>query len=165
MGNVMIRFLTCAGVAAMLAAIVAGCNNYGGSAAVVACSTPAGMQASLIYPAPGSTGIPDNVSQVIVATNSTLPPDWQVTYGWDAALSYSGVIHYGLEFVSVPPSPLPSPAATPGFGGTAQYWSSTLQYGVGVAPNLTPATVITVQLNDLNSTCSPGITLGTFTSQ
>jgi hypothetical protein len=166
----MIRIVTCAGVAAMLAAIVAGCNNSS-TVSVAACSTPVGMQASLIYPAPGSTAIPDNVPQVIVATNSTLPPDWQVGYGWDVLLAYAfsstyGSGHYGNEFVSASPSPLPSPAATPGFSGTAQYWSSTFTYGGALAiPNLPPATPITVELNDSNSTCSPGIVLGTFTTQ
>lgn len=166
----MLRAVTCAGVAAMLAAIVTGCNN-GSTANIVACSTPAGMQASLIYPAPGSTAIPDNVSQIIIATNSTLPSDWQVTYGWDAVATYPasstyGNGHPGTEFVSTAASPLPSPAATPGFSGTAQYWSSTLVYGgPNALPNLPPATQITVVLNDLNSSCYPGVPLGSFTTQ
>jgi hypothetical protein len=168
MGNAMIRFVTCTGIAAMLAAIVSGCNSYNG-VNVVACSTPAGMQASLIYPAPGSTAIPDNVSQIIIATNSTLPADWQVTYGWDALLTFNnpnfGNAHYGNEFVSTAASPLPSPAATPAFAGPYQYWSSTIPYGPPNFPNLPPATAITVQLNDLNTTCSPGITIGGFTTQ
>jgi hypothetical protein len=169
MANARIRSLTYAGVAAVLAAIVAGCG--GNSVTVAACSTPAGMQASLIYPAPGSTGIPDNVSQVIIATNSTLPSDWQVGYGWNVLLAYAysgayGSGHYGAEFVAASPSPLPSPAATPGFAGPYQYWSSTIPYGgVSAIPNLPPATAITVELNDSNSNCYPGVAIGGFTSQ
>lgn len=167
----MIRFVTCAGAAAMLAAIVAGCGGYNNGVNVVACSTPAGMQASLIYPAPGSTAIPDNVAQIIIATNSTLPSDWQVTYGWDAVAAYStltgyGNGHAGNEFVSTAASPLPSPAATPGFSGPAQYWSSSLTYGgASGLPNLPPNTPITVELNDLNSSCFPGVAIGSFTTQ
>lgn len=169
MSKAMIRNVTGAGIAALLAAIVAGCG--GSTVNVSACSTPVGMQASLIYPAPGSTAIPDNVSQVIIATNNTLPSDWQVGYGWDVLLAYAfngayGSGHYGNEFVSASPSPLPSPAATPGFAGPYQYWSSTIPYGgANALPNLPPASAITVELNDLNSNCYPGVVIGSFTTQ
>lgn len=164
----MIRLVTYVAAAAALAAVIAGCNNGCTNCVTVSpCATPSGMAASLIYPAPGSTGIPDNVSQVVVATNSTIPSDWSTGQGWDILLSYAyspayGNGHYGNAFASTA-APFPTPNATPAFSGTPQYWSSPLTYTN--APNLPPATLITVELNDLNSVCFPGVTIGTFTSQ
>ena len=161
-----VRVLTYVAAAAVLAAVIAGCNSGNTTTNVAPCGTPAGMQAQLVYPAPGSTGIPDNVSQIIVATNSTLPPDWQGGTGWDVLLAYAynpayGSGHYGLGFTAAA-TPFPSPTATPSFANPT-YWSSTITYSN--APNLPPASQITVELNDLNSTCYPGVTIGTFTTQ
>ena len=164
----MIRLVTYVAAAAALAAIFAGCNSgCSNCVTVLPCGTPAGMAASLIYPAPGSTAIPDNVSQIVLATNSTLPPDWQTGQGWDILLSYpySGAYgngHYANEFVTATP-PFPTPNATPSFSGTPQYWSSTMSYVS--APNLPPGTLITVEMNDQNSVCFPGVTIGAFTTQ
>jgi hypothetical protein len=161
-----VRVLTYVAAAAVFAAIIAGCNSGSNTVNVAPCGTPAGMQAQLIYPAPGSTAIPDNVSQIIVATNGTLPADWQTGNGWDVLLAYNfnpayGNGHYGNMFAAAA-TPFPSPAATPSFANPT-YYSSTISYTN--APNLPPATQVTVQLNDLNSTCYPGITIGTFTTQ
>lgn len=163
----MTRAVTYVAAIAALAAIIAGCNSNCTSCVTVApCSTPAGMQASVVYPAPGSTAIPDNVAQVVIATNSTLPSDWQSGAGWDVLLSYAysaayGNGHYGNQFVTATP-PFPAPTATPSFA-SPQYWSSTFSYVS--APNLPPGTLVTVELNDLNTNCYPGVAIGTFTSQ
>lgn len=164
----MIRLVTYVAAAVAVVAIVAGCGGGGctNCVAVTPCVTPAGMLASLSYPLPGATAVPGNISQVIVATNSTLPSDWQAGAGWDVLLAYpfssaysNG--HYGAEFTAAT-APYPTPTATPSFAGP-QYWSSTISYVN--APNLPPGTQITVELNDANSYCFPGVTIGTFTTQ
>src|SRR5579883_2981153 len=96
-GDAMIRLrvLTYVAAAAVFAAIVAGCNSGNSTVNVAPCGTPAGMQAQLIYPAPGSTAIPDNVSQIVVATGTGLPTDWQSGSGWDVLLAYSYNPAYG----------------------------------------------------------------------
>lgn len=165
----MIRFATFIAVLAAIAAVVAGCSNNSSCTNCVTvspCSTPAGMQASVVYPAPGSTGIPDNVAQIVIATNSTLPADWQSGSGWDVLLAYAysgayGNGHYGNPFATATP-PFPQPTATPSFASPS-YWSSTFTYSA--APNLPPGSYIAVELNDLNTNCYPGVTIGSFTSQ
>jgi len=167
----MTRILPFAAVLAVMAAVIAGCNganNSTSTATILPCGTPAGMLASLSYPVPGAVNVPDNLAQVIVDTNYTLPSDWQAGLGWDVVLLYNanvnayGTGHFGNGFVGAS-TPYPTPTATPSFSNPA-IWSSTINYVN--APNLPPATVITVELNDLeNQNCFGGPVLGTFTSQ
>lgn len=123
------------------------------------------MKYALVYPAPSSTGVPTNLSQAIVATSGTLPSDWQSGSGWDVALIYTQVGTYpgsvlGNIFASTNP-PFPTPNATPSFASPA-YWNSPISYTVNTP--LPPGTFITATLNDLNSTCFPGVTIGTFST-
>jgi len=89
------------------------------------------VQVALIYPAPGSTPIPDAFTQVIIAASGALP----------AA------------------SPFPSPAATPPFANPTYYTSTNGGY------TFASQTLLTAQINDLNSNCTPGSSLGSFTTQ
>ena len=147
------RTATLAGACAVLglAAVLASCGPSG-NAAPPTCVAPAGVQAALVYPAPGATGIPDTFSQVAIATQGALPATFDV-----AIVASSNVVLFGSVLPAA--SPLPSPAATPPFGGPT-YLTST-NPGVTFASG----TTLTAQLNDLNSSCTPGTVLGTFTVQ
>jgi hypothetical protein len=145
---------------------LAACNNNG-SSSVSACGLPAGMQAALVYPAPNATRISTTVSQVVVGTSGTLPSDWQSGSGWDVELVYtpSGTYPggaFGMEFASASP-PFPAPNATPSFANPS-YWSSSFSYASNSNTPLPPGTSITVWLNDLNSSCFPGVTIGSFST-
>jgi hypothetical protein len=162
------RILGALGALAAAALIAAGCNNNGcyGCVTVSACSVPAGLKYALVYPAPSSTGVPTNLSQVIVATSGTLPSDWQTGSGWDVVLLYNAVGSYpgsvaGNIFASVNP-PFPTPNATPSFSSPS-YFSSSINYTTVNTP-MPPGMLITAELNDLNSTCYPGVTIGTFST-
>src|SRR5579872_3249682 len=133
---------------AAAALVAAGCNNNNGCYNCVtfsACTVPSGMKYALVYPAPSATGIPTNLSQAIVATSGTLPPDWNTGNGWDVELvytqtgSYNGAV-LGQEFVAASP-PFPTPNATPSFSSPT-YWSSTFSY-TNLNTPLPPGTLIT----------------------
>ncbi len=136
-----------------LGATLASCGGGGGSVAPVPCTPPAGVQAALIYPAPGSTAIPDQFAQVIIASSGPLPATFDVT------LSAGGGTVYFSQIVPAQ-TPFPSPAATPPFANPT-YYSSTN----GNAITFVSATTLTAQINDLNSNCTPGTSLGSFTVQ
>jgi hypothetical protein len=126
-------------------------NNF--NSAGLPCGAPSG-QVALAYPAPGSTGIPDNFQGVIFASTSGLTSGYQAVIV--PAGSSSGV---SLEPVAPAPTPLPSPFAIPNFNNPIYQESASNGY---VLP---AATQIGVYLNDLGSNCSPTKLLGTFTSQ
>lgn len=155
---------------AAAALIVAGCNNNScyGCVTISPCSVPAGMQYALVYPAPSSTAVSTTLSQVVVATSGTLPSDWQTGSGWDVELVYTQSSAYpygaalGQEFVATNP-PFPTPNATPSFSSPS-YWSSAFSYTPSASSPLPPGSVITATLNDLNSTCYPGVTIATFST-
>ena len=143
--------LALAGAAAALAA----CNS--GSAAPAPpgpCGSPAGVsQTVLVYPAPGATAVPDSIPLVIVGSTSAIPAGWSV-----AAVTNTGQGAIGTQF-TVAPTPLPSPNQTPSFANPVYQSSS-----VNASPPFA-GTVVTVYLNNLNSSCVPSVPLGTFTTQ
>jgi hypothetical protein len=134
-----------------LAACSGNPNNF--NSANLPCGAPTG-QVALAYPAPGSTGIPDNFAGIVFASTGGL------TSGYGAYIvpagSSSGTL---LETVAAAPSPLPSPYAVPSFANPIYQESAS---GGTILP---AATQIGVYLNDLNSNCQPTKLLGTFTSQ
>lgn len=157
------------GALAAAALIAAGCNNSNcyGCATISACSVPAGMKYALVYPAPSSTAVTTNLAQVVVGTSGTLPSDWQSGSGWDVELLYTPTGAYpgailGQTFATTNP-PFPAPNATPSFSSPS-YWSSSISYAANANTPLPPGTLITATLNDLNSTCFPGVTIGTFST-
>jgi hypothetical protein len=126
------------------------------------------MQYSLIYPVPSSTGNPTSLSEVVVATTGTLPGAWTSGSGWDVELNYTATGAYpghalGNEFATISPSAIPTPNATPSFSNPS-YWQSSFSYAANANTPLPPGTTITATLNNLNSSCYPGVTIGTFST-
>ena len=139
--------LAVVGVAALVA-----CNSSNVLTSVPVCGASLGKVA-LVYPAPNSTGIPDNFAGVIFGSSTTLPSSYQALL-----LSAASPQFVPLGFVTAAPSPLPSPYQTPSFANPV--------YQESAAGGLTlqPAKPVAVYLNDQNSNCSPAL-LGSFTSQ
>lgn len=146
--------------AALAAVALAACNNgystpFAGPTPGPTCAPPAGMQYALVYPAPSSTAIPDNISQVIVGSSAAFPSTWDVTVV-TVNTAYPG----GLGGAFQPASPpFPTPNATPSFSNPV-YQSSSLS-GLGVFGS---QEVVNVYLNDLGANCSPLGPIGSFTT-
>lgn len=155
----MLRRVSFLGIFAVLAAAaaLASCGQTSAPSPPGICGLPAGVQVALVYPEPGATGVSDTFTQVILASQGTLP----ATY--DAALfgsTYNGFIPFGAVLPAQ--TPLPSPAATPPSTFTNPvYYTSTNPGGFSFASG----TVVTVDINDLYSSCLPGMALGSFTVQ
>jgi hypothetical protein len=118
------------------------------------CSLPSGTTTVLVYPAPGSTGIPDNFGAVVLGSSRALPASFDV-------LIVSNTTNNGVYYntLGAGPSPLPSPAATPGFANPV--------YQTSGNPGVTwfGGSALTVYLNDTGSNCVPTLSLGTFNVQ
>jgi len=139
--------LALVGVAALVA-----CNSSNAINSVPNCGAPSG-KVVLVYPAPNSTGIPDNFPGVIFGSSSGLASSYQ------ALLLPAGNSQFvPLESVAAAPSPLPSPYQTPSFANPV--YQESASGGV----TLPSGTSVQVFLNDQNSNCSPAL-LGAFTSQ
>jgi hypothetical protein len=116
------------------------------------CSPPAGTQVALVYPAPGSTAIPDNLGQIIIGSTAALPSSWNAV-----TVSPNATVGWGT-FTSVSP-PFPTPNATPSFANPV-YQSSAINGTF--ASNET----VSVYINDTASAnCTPFGPLGSFTTQ
>lgn len=167
----MIRILSCLVALAALEVVAVGCGStctYCTTTNVSACTVPAGMQYSLVYPVPSSTGNPTSLAQVVVATSGTLPPTWMSGNGWDVELNYTATGAYpghalGGDFATIAPSAIPTPNATPSFSNPS-YFTSTFSYAANANTPLPPGTSITATLNNLNSSFYPGVTIGTFST-
>ena len=131
-------------------------NNPGPPAPGPTCSPPAGVQSALVYPAPGSTAIPDAFGQVIIGSTAALPSSWDVVLTTALSPSSLGGVHGGT-FQSATP-PFPTPTATPSFANPV-YQSSSFSGG-----NF-PGEVVQVFLNDTSSNCTPLGPIGSFTTQ
>jgi hypothetical protein len=76
------------------------------------CNPPNGIATTLVYPAPNSTGIPDNVSLVVFGSSAALPASFQAYLVNNTTLNSVYFNPLGTA-----PSPLPTPAAVPPFPG------------------------------------------------
>jgi hypothetical protein len=145
-----------AAVFTIVAALVAlgGCNSSSTSnpPPPPLCGAPSGP-VSLAYPAPGSTGIPDNFSGVIFVSKNGLYNSYQA---WLALPGAS--LPVVLQPVANAPTPLPSPLATPSYANPIYQMSSS---GAVVLP---AASKIGVYLNNANSSCTASYQ-GSFTTQ
>jgi hypothetical protein len=149
-------------------ASMAGCSAFwegasGGISKNLPCNPPAGVQDALIYPASGSTGIPDNLSEVIFATSSlTGLSQYNAHFSDDTSLG-TYQVDFGL-FQSWN-TPIPQPAATPPFSDityNASINSGGTGTGTGTAVVFPQGHTIRVQLK--HGTCTP-VDFGTFTVQ
>ncbi len=127
-----------------------GCNSSSSPQPI--CGAPSGTVV-VAYPAPNSTGIPDNITGIIFASTKGLYTSYN-------AIVVPNGSSIGTPFAPVAAfnPPLPSPNAVPSFPNPIYQSSSAAGY---VLP---AATVISVYLNDLNSNCGPRL-MSTFTSQ
>lgn len=140
------------GIAAIAA--LAACNTSTVNNTPGPCGSPPGVsQTVLAYPAPGATGIPDSIPQVIVGSTSAIPSGWGVT-----VVSTVGQGVNGAPFTTAP-TPLPTPNQIPSFANPV-YQSSAVNASPGFA-----GSTVTVYLNNLNSSCLPSQSIGTFTTQ
>ncbi len=147
------RFLPWGTLAICGIALVA-CNNNSGVSAPGPCGTPPGVsQTVMVYPAPGATGVPDSLTQVIVGSTSAIPSGWGVTLIAPA----TGQGLQGGAFQTAP-APLPTPNQTPTFANPV-YQTSTFS-ALDVA-----GSSIAVYLNNLNSDCVESQQIGSFTTQ
>jgi hypothetical protein len=141
---------------AAAAAALAACNNGGGTTLPrpgPTCTPPPGTQSALVYPAPGSTAIPDRFGQVVIGSAPALPPSWDVVLV--TPLSPFGLA--GGTFTTATP-PFPSPNATPAFANPV-YQSSSF------AGASFPGEVVRVFLNNTAAGCTPAGPIGSFTTQ
>jgi hypothetical protein len=137
-------------VAAML---LTGCNGNS-TANTIPCAPPSGIQTVLVYPAPGSSGLPDNLGQVVLGSTGALPSTYQAYLINNAT---QNAVAFNL--VGTPPNPLPTPDALPTFANPV-YQASANPGGAFVS-----GSAISVYLNNANSGCVPTVSLGTFTVQ
>lgn len=139
------------GVATAVA--LAGCNSNSTSNPSP-CTPPAGTQTVLVYPAPNSTGIPDNVGLVVLGSTSALPASYQA---YVVNTTTQNAVTFNL--VGTPPSPIPAPNAVPSFANPV-YQASGNPGAVFV-----PGSTINVYLNNVNSGCVPSTSIGSFRVQ
>lgn len=144
------------GVLVLAAVVLAGCNsNSGSNPPTGTCGPPVGTTVALVYPAPNSTGIPDNFGVVVLGSTAALPGGYDV---YVVNNTTQNSVYFNT--VGVPPSPLPSPYATPAFANPV-YQSSGNPGTTFVA-----GSTITVYLNNANNqNCIPTTSLGSFTVQ
>lgn len=147
--NKFLAWIAVAGAACALAA----CNSGNSNSTPGPCGTPPGVaQTVLVYPAPGATGVPDSIGNIIVGSTSAIPNTWGLTV--INALAQGG---NGAAFISAP-TPFPTPNQTPGFANPVYQSSS-------VAGLVTAGSTIAVFFNNLGSNCLPSTQIGTFTTQ
>jgi hypothetical protein len=146
-------------------ASMAGCAKPALPGAGSACAPPGGTQDVLIYPAPGSTGIPDNLGEVIFATSSVDGLYLYNTHLIDE--TGGGKLQVDFGPFEVWGLPIPQPAVTPPFSNAnvlASVNSGPGGIGTGTGPPIvfSQGHTITVQLAD--GACNP-VTFGSFTVQ
>jgi len=132
---------------------LAGCggsNNY--NSANLPCGAPQGKYA-LVYPANGSTGIPDNIAGIVFGSTNGLTASYQAYL-----LPAGSSTFFQFEPVAPAPSPLPTPDTLPTFANPI------FQESASGGQILPAATQITVYLNDGFSNCNPTAS-GSFTTQ
>jgi len=142
---------------AFVALVLAACGggNTPTSPGPVPCPLAAGANAipappDLLYPVANATAVPDGNFTMVAGYGSIAPPVAQLVPGGGGATVTAGA--WGP-----PPSPLPSPAATPRFP------METL-YGAAIPP-LAARTAYTVQVTVGTPPCQTTETAGSFTTQ
>ena len=136
--------------------LTAGCNSGNTvSPTTSPCVLPAGIQATLVYPAPNSTHNSTSLPQIYVATSSALPVSWDVELLFPGGSAYLGGTVQSVSYASIP-----TPNQTPSFSNPI-YYSSAFNNVIQPIPS---GTTITATLNDTSSSCFPGVTLANFST-
>lgn len=134
------------------AALLASCGPGPSNATPGTCGS-AFTSFAVVYPAPGATGIPDNLPGIVFATSGGLAATSQ------ALLVPAGSsVFLPFAYVAAAPNPLPSPNAPPSFANPVY------QESASAGTILPAATLVSVYFNEANSNCTPGL-LSTFTTQ
>lgn len=141
-------------------ASMAGCAKHAVPGAGLPCAPPEGVQDVLIYPAPGSTGIPGNLGEVIFATSSVGGLYLYNAHLIDETAGGTLQVNFGPFGGWVSPT-LPQPAVMPPFSN-ADYFASVNQGGIGTGASFSSGHQIAVQL--AKGACNP-VTFGSFTVQ
>ena len=144
---------TMIGFFAGTALLLAGCNS-GSSSNPSPCTPPNGISTVLVYPAPGSTGTPDNLGVVVLGSTAALPSGFQAVL---ANNTTGNTVTFNL--VGTAPNPLPTPNTLPAFAKPV--YQSSGNPGVTFVTGST----ISVYLNNVNSGCVPTTSLGSFRVQ
>jgi hypothetical protein len=133
----------------LLAACGGGDSGFGVSGS---CAPPAGTRTALVYPAPGSRGIPDDFGLVILGSTAALPPTYQVHVVSSARQALL------FENMSPAPHPLPVPN-TP-----APFADPVYQSSANPGQTFAAGTTVSVYLNNENgsSYCLATLLLGSF---
>ena len=137
------------------AALAAGCNNNTYNNTPGQCNPNSGVSVAMVYPAPNSTGIPDNFSYVVLGSSSALPNNFAVAI----ANNTTGNGLFAFNGVGAPPSPIPTPFATPAFANPVYQASG----NPGIS--FVAGSQLTVYFNNLTSNCVATLNLGSFRVQ
>ena len=144
------------GLLGVAAVVVAGCNSGATSGTSSPCGFPVGTSSVLVYPAPGATGIPDNVSVIVLGSTAALPG----AYG-TLLVNNSSQNSVFFNQVAAAPNPLPLPNAIPSFANPVYQSSGNPQGSV----TFVAGSSVSVYLNNTSGACTPTLLLGTFTVQ
>jgi len=117
------------------------------------CAPPSGTQTTLVYPAPGATGIPDDFGLVVLGSTAALPPSYQVH-----VVNNTGQNAVSFGSMSAATDPLPTPNAPPAFA------SPVYQASVNPGQTFAAGTIVSVYLNEETGSayCLATLKLGSF---
>jgi hypothetical protein len=117
---------------------------------------PQPVSPQLVYPKPGATGVPDDVTELVFAVASPLPNAWNAYINTSSSLNGASPTANGMVTISA--SAVPSPAASPAIPNPV-YQSITF------VSTLPPGATIYVWLNNTATACTPLGPLGSFSTQ
>ena len=135
-----------------------GCGSGASPPSNTPCVLPAGMTAVLVAPAPGSVNNNTVPPQIIFATTAAIPTSWAGVLYFPGSMG-SGIARF-LTTIQQTTAPTTTPPAfqLPSF-------SNPIYYATNFQGNPLPlGTLITVAIYDTSANCSPGVTIGTFTT-
>lgn len=118
------------------------------------CLPPGGVATVLVYPAPGSTGIPDNLNSVIFAsTGGSLTGDYKAYLLDTSAAQARFQTTFGPVVLQL--ENIPSPSASPPFANPVY------QQSINTGAIIPQGHTITVYLSQVK--CNPTVSYGSFT--
>ena len=143
---------------ASCAVVVAACGGVNNAAAPPTpgptCSP--GETVQMVYPIPGATGVPTNVSEVVFAMPSPLPGYWGGYVNYGNTLAGGAYTAYGVQTITA--AQVPTPAASPTI-------ANPVYQKIPFAGTFLPDANVYIWLNNTNSTCTPYGPVGNFSTQ